>query len=137
MGLLEDIGSRLTSQSVGTTSAGSTGWRIVYRGLLPVVGGIGAQQIAIIPSGGYPEDGKPPIERPTFQVLVQGTSDAGSGLETKVQGVITALNLFNGTLNGWTYVDIRRQGDRLFLGYADDQRPRYAVNFLAVRSRTS
>lgn len=137
MGLLQDIKTRLVASSVGTTSAGSTGWRIVYRELLPVVGGIGAQQIAIVPTGGYPEDGKPPIERPTFQVVVQGTSNASSGLEVKVDAVISSLNLYNGTLNGWTYVDIRRQGDKLWLGRRDDQHPVYAVNFLAVRSRTS
>lgn len=137
MGFLQDIKTRLVAQGVGTTSATSTGWRIVYRELQPVVGSIGAQQIAIIPTGGYPEDGKPPIERPTCQILIQGTSNASSGLEVKVDGVIRALNLFNGTINGWTYVDIRRQGDKLWLGRGDDHRPRYAVNFLAVRSRTS
>ena len=137
MGFLQDIKTRLVAQGVGTTSATSTGWRIVYRELQPVVGGIGAQQIAIIPTGGYPEDGKPPIERPTCQILIQGTSNASSGLEMKVDGVISALNLFNGTINGWTYVDIRRQGDKLWLGRGDDHCPRYAVNFLAVRSRTS
>lgn len=137
MGFLQDIKTRLVAQGVGSTGATSTGWRIVYRELLPVVGSIGAQQIAIIPTGGFPEDGKPPIERPTCQIVVQGTSNASSGLETKVDAVISALNLFNGTLNGWTYVDIRRQGDKLWLGRGDDHRPRYAVNFLAVRSRTS
>lgn len=137
MAFLEDLKTRLVAQGVGTTGATSTGWRIVYRELQPVVAGIGAQQIALIASGGFPEDGKPPIERPTCQVVIQGTSDASSGLEDKVAGVISALNLFNGTINGWTYVDIRRQGDKLWLGRGDDQRPKYAVNFLAVRSRTS
>lgn len=137
MAFIEDIKTRLVAQGVGSTGATSTGWRIVYRELQPIVGSIGAQQIALIPTGGYPEDGKPPIERPTCQIVVQGTSNASSGLEMKVADVITALNLFNGTINGWTYVDIRRQGDKIWLGRGDDQRPRYAVNFLAVRSRTS
>lgn len=137
MGLLEDLGARLTAQSVGSTGATSTGWRIVYRELQPVEGAVGAQQIALVPTGGFPEDGKPPIERPTFQVVVQGTSAASSGLEAKVQEVVGALNKFNGTLNGWYYPDIRRQGDKLWLGRGDDQRPRYALNFLAVRSYTS
>lgn len=137
MGFIEDIKTQLTSAGVGSTGATSTGWRIVYRELQPVIGSIGAQQIAIVPSGGFPEDGKPPIERPTCQILIQGTSDASSGLEVKVAGVISALNLFNGTINGWYYVDIRRQGDKIWLGRGDDHRPRYAVNFLAVRSRTS
>ena len=139
MGVLQDFKTILTTAGVGSTGATSTGWRIVYREFQPVIAGVGAQQIALVASGGFPEDGKPPIERPTMQVLIRGTTNASSGLEVKVDAVIDALNVKNGSIGfgNWYYVDIRVQGDKLWLGRDDDGYPVYAVNFNTVRSRTS
>lgn len=139
MGVLQDFKRLLTDAGVGSTGAGSTGWRIVYREFQPVIGSIGAQQIALVPSGGFPEDGKPPIERPTMQVLIRGTTNASSGLEVKVDAVIDALNLKNGSIGfgNWYYADIRVQGDKISLGRDENGYPVYATNFNTVRSRTS
>ena len=137
MGLLEEIGRRLSTQSVATTSATSTGWRLAYRGFLPSTHD---QQVAVIATGGFQqlaEESDNTLSRPTFQVLVRGRSTGSTGLETKVDGVINALNLFSGTLVGRAYKDIRIEGEPLWLGRDENQRPMMSCNFSAFRSRTT
>lgn len=139
MALVDEIGARLTAQGVCSTGAGSTGWMLRYRALTPIP----VRQVVVTPSGGLPQEGKAPVDRPAFQVMIRGSSVDGGSLETKVDAVIAALNLFDGTLTGLysavprVYVDVQKQGDTLFLGLDDNQRPIYSVNFLATRSRTT
>ena len=134
MALLEEITRRLSTQGVGTTSSTAT-WQIVLRGFIPSTK---AQQIAIVPSGGFQQyTQRAPIERPTFQILVRGASTGSTGLEAKVQGVVDALNFFDGSLLSRVYVDIQRQGDVLYLGRDEEERPVYSINFMALRSRTT
>lgn len=137
MGLLEDVGSLLTAASVCTTSAGSTGWRLVYRDFQPVLGNVGPRQVCVRLTGGHISEERAPITRPTFQVVVKGSTGESSTLETKVQAVVSALNFQEGTINSWTYVDMRMAGDVLYLGRDEHQQPQYSVNFETVRSRTS
>ena len=131
--LLDEIGSRLTAQGVCSTAPSSTGWRLCYRDPIPTP----ARVICVVPSGGFRQDGKAPIDRPTFQLLIRGSSQDGAALETKVNDAVRALNCFDGLLNGWYYADIQKQGDVLWLGRDENQRPLYSVNFWTVRSRTS
>lgn len=134
MALLEEIGNRLSSQGVGGLTSTAT-WQIVFRGFIPSTK---AQQIAIVPTGGFQQfTQRAPIERPTFQLLIRGASTGSTGLEAKVDAAITALNFFDGTLTGRVYVDIQKQGEALFLGRDEEERPLYSVNFLAHRSRTT
>lgn len=88
-------------------------------------------------SGGFQQEGKPPLDRPTFQVLVRGSSVDSETLEAKVDAVDAALNQQSSQMVGWYYADLQRQGDRQFLGWDDAQRPLYSLNYLALRSRTS
>lgn len=131
--LLDEIGSLLATAGVATTGASSTGWTLKYRGLTPEP----ARQVVVIATGGLPQEGIAPIDRPTVQVLVRGSSMDGSVLEAKVGAVVTAVNRRDGVVNGWPYVDIQKEGDVLYLGLTDNQRPLYSVNFWTVRSRTS
>lgn len=133
MGLLEDVGSLLTS--VATTSAGSTGWRLVYREFQPPP--MPVRQVCLRLTGGGMSEERAPITRPTFQVVVRGSTGEAATLETKVQQVVTALNFQEGSINSWTYVDIRMAGDVLYLGRDEHQQPQYSINFETVRSRTS
>lgn len=135
MGLLEDVGSLLTSASVATTSAGSTGWRLVYREFQPTP--MPVRQVCVRLTGGYESEERAPITRPTFQVVVRGSTGEGSTLETKAQAVATALNFQEGTINSWVYVDMRMEGDVLYLGRDEHQQPQYSLNFRTVRSRTT
>jgi len=142
MGLLEEIALRLSSQGVGTTNAGSTGW------LLSAWDFSGPStandwQIAIVPTGGFGaevSEGTTHLTRPTFQTLVRGGTPGGrssTGLWAKVEALITALELYQGTLSGHKYLDIQLQGEPSFIGRDANQRPIVSVNWLALRSRTT
>lgn len=135
MTLLVEIASRLSSQGVGSTAAGSTGWLIVGRDLHPSTNH--PRQIAIVPTGGGSQELSGDLDRRGFQVLLRGASTSSSDLEGKVNDADTALNKFRGTLLGWKYVDIHRQGDRIFVGRDEHQRPLYSLNYIAFRSQSS
>lgn len=133
--LLDEIGARLTAQAVATTGgtgASAATMRLVYREFQPTP----EWQLVLTPSGGFQGEGRPELDRPTFQVRVRGAESASTTLEVKTAAVVTALHQFAGTLSGRYYVDIARQGDTLYLGRDENQRPIYALNFLALRSRT-
>ena len=127
--------ARLTSQSVASTSAGSTGWRLVARGLQPTPD----RMVAVMETGGSQrESAKGDMDRPSFQLLLRDAEDgADEALETKVAAAITALDSFDGVTGGWTYTDIRLQGEALDLGRDENQRPLKSLNFQALRSRSS
>lgn len=135
MGLLAEVGARLLAAGVAGTSGTATGsvWPLRYRGLPPTP----SRCVAVTLSGGFAPEGKAPLDRPTFQVLVRGSTSDGVTLEQKVEAVSTALHARSTAFTTWTWVDVQRQGDALWLGWDDGQRPMYSVNFAALRSRTS
>lgn len=133
--LLDEIATRLVSQSVGglpgTSESTATGWTIYARELNDAPD----QSIALIPSGGFTVGNVDRQYRmPTFQVLVRGSQTASSALETKVAGIQTALDRFDGTISGVNYVDVQQQGEPAFLGRDEKERPLYSLNFVALRS---
>lgn len=130
---VEEVGAILTAAAVATTGATSTGWTLKYRDLEPTP----AQMVAVIPSGGLDGEQVVELDYPSVQVLVRGSSAAGSALETQVAAVNAALHLYSGTVNGRVYVNIARKGDVLWLGRDQNQRPMYSLNFGCTRSRTT
>ena len=151
MGLPEEIAGRLVAQGIGTVawSVGeiyypvtAAGWLITALDFHPST--VNDQQIAVIPTGGYaPEvsEGTTHLTKPTFQTLVRGPNPNStlysSGVTDKVADVITALNLYQGTLEGHKYLDIQLTGEPSFIGRDANQRPVFSVNWLAMRSRTT
>lgn len=143
--LPDEILARLSSQAVGSTNASSSGWLLVTRQFLP--GTIGqstrAQQIAVVPTGGHAWEPTENLDRPTFQVLVRGAyspNQSSTGLEQKITDVVTALcssALIGFTIKSRRYIDVQKQGEMLFLGRDDNNRPIYGQNFLAWRSRST
>ena len=133
--MLSDVGLLLSNAGVATTNAGSTGWRLVYREFQPTP--MPVRQVCVALTGGFQSEQRAPIERPTFQVRVRGSTNEGSALETKVQAVVSALNFFDGTPSDRYIPNILMQGDRLYLGRDEHQQPMYSLNFAMVRSRTS
>jgi hypothetical protein len=132
--LLEEVAVRLSSQGVGSTAAGSTGWLIIGREFHPSTNY--PRQIAIVPTGGFGQEFSE-VDKRSFQVLVRAASTGSSGLEAKVDAVDSALNIHSGTLSGRVYLDIQRQGDRIYVGRDENHRPVYSLNYLAWRSQTT
>ena len=134
--ILDEMAAVLSAAGVASTTAvGSTGtaWALTKRELQHQP----SRMIAVIATGGFPQEPRLEIDRPTFQLLIRGSTGDSSGLEQKVTDAVNALNLTDGTFSNWTYVDIQKRGDVLYLGRDENQRPLYSVNFLALRSRTS
>jgi len=139
--LVNEIALRLSSQSVGGITS-TASWRIWYRELGAGTQGTSsqAQAIAIVPTGGFPgyvAEGTTHLTRPSFQVIVRAAHDSSTGLEAKVDAVISALHLYRGTLGSYKYKDIRLQGEPAYLGRDINDRPEYSLNFVASRSRTT
>jgi hypothetical protein len=137
MGLVEEVQQRLIDQSVGGNMASTEAWKITHRELVPSPD----TAIAVVPTGGGTQFAVAdnPLDRPTFQVMVRAAANSSTGLEQKVNDVITALNLYSGTpsTGGAEYVDIQKEGDALYLGRDENQRPVYSLNFRAIRERTT
>ena len=133
------LGSGLSHASSGATTL-STAWRVVARDFQPgsIGGSTWARQICVTPTGGFNQEYAEALTYPTFQVRVRAASTSSTGLEAKAEAVVTALNLSGrSTAPGRTYIDILQQGDLLYLGRDEAQRPMYAANFMALRSRTT
>ena len=139
MSLITEIMNRLSSQAVGGLTSTAT-WRIVGRDFLPgsIGGSTKAQQICVTPTGGWDQEQSEALTYPTFQVRVRGASSGSTGLEAKAEAMVSALNLCGRkTFGSYVYLDINQQGDLLYLGRDEAQRPIYAANFLAFRARTT
>ena len=142
MALPEEIAIRLSSQSVGSTSANAAGWLLTAWEFHPSTAN--DQQIAIVPTGGYQAEiaeGTTHLTKPTFQTLIRGPARgstlSSTALVNKVDDVVTALNLYTGTLGGHQYLDIQLQGEPSYIGRDENQRAIFSANWLAFRSRTS
>lgn len=138
MSLAAEVIARLSSQGVGSTSS-TAAWRLVQREFLPasIGGSTQPQQIAIVPTGGFPQELTDPLVRPTFQVLIRAASTGSTGLEAKAEQVRDALNLWSGTINGRRFVDCHMQGEIVYLQRDENRHPIMGLNFLAWRSRTT
>lgn len=140
--LLPELANYLLGQ--GVTAAGSTASWVLAQGYEPADPDA---VITLIETGGFPQQELSTfaLERPTFQVRVRGPKNlAGSSAynqaRTKIGQVLTTLETVMNKRIGnpsWYYVHIRRQGEPLSLGFDNTNRPTIAVNFAAIRSRTS
>jgi len=143
MGLLDDIESRFTSQSVagaaGTTQVTDTGW-LVTKSFMPPDPD---KCITIFETGGYAPEVRSDLNRPTFQIRVRSSrtdtdSNAYSTGRDKLQGCCDVLHGFaSTTINGRYYAAIYALTDAIALGFDDEGRPLLGQNFLALRSRTT
>jgi Bacteriophage minor capsid protein len=138
--LTAEIVAKLSSGGVGSTSATGTSWRLVERELLPGTLGTSTapRQIAVVPTGGFPWEPEELLDRPTFQLLFRDSATGSTGLEAKVASAIACLTTSpDWTVLGRRYVDVQMQGNMLWLGRDENQRPLMSQNFLAWRSRTT
>ncbi len=138
--LLDEVAGELISQGVGV--AGSTAAWVVAKGYEPATPD---RVIVLYETGGFPNEGLSTgtVDRPTFQLRVRGpvnmqTAGAYSTARVKIGAARVALDaVLNKSLSGWKYIHIKAQSEPLFLGYDNTDRPTLAINFQALRSRTS
>jgi len=141
--LLAEIQNYLVAQGVGP--AGSTGDYSVTVGYVPAQPD---RLISVLETGGLPNEGLSTgtVDRPTFQVRVRGPAwgTLPTGTYTTVRAKIeTVRSTLEGVLNKtignppWKYVHIKSMAPPLDLGRDDNDRPNLAMNFWALRSRTS
>lgn len=137
VGLVVEIGKRLSSQSVASTAAGSTSFLLRYFELPSTHD----RAVTVVPIAGFGMEYATNLDRPGVQVLVRASANGASELEDKADAIVAALNLIAHTTNlagsGREYVDIRKTSDPIWLGRDDNDRPIMAVNFYAMRSRTT
>ena len=137
MALPDELAVRLSSQGVGSTTSTGT-WRITADELPKSLQGSSSQAraVCIVETGGLPwEPGA--IFKPTFQVVVRGPASSPTTAREKMDDVITALHRFSGTAGNRRYPDIQLQGDVVYLGLDQNDRPLYSANFFAFRSDTT
>lgn len=140
MALLPELGDKLSSQSVASSS-GVGGWFISY-GEMPDSTATADRMVALLQTGGFAPDAATEVDRPAMQLLVRGQSrtDASTAYEeaeTKAQEVKGVLHgITPGTIDGRHYVGIWAEQDPFFGGYDENRRPVFVTNYRIQRSRT-
>lgn len=90
--------------------------------------------VCIYDSGGFdpqPND----LERPTVQIKVRGTKNGYSAAYSLAKSIRSELHEYaNQTVNSTRYIQIYAQGDILYLGKDDNQRPLLSMNFRIDRT---
>lgn len=145
MGLLDEIGARLSSQGVASSSGeGSVEvWKLVL-GHLPDSTQLGDTVVAVLESGGLAPDAATEVDRPTFQVITRGESliDTSTAYQTARAKASCASSVLHAVAPGQLgasgnhYTGIWAQQEPFFAGLDEKDRPMFSQNFLAMRSRT-
>lgn len=140
MAFLDEIAAAIEA---GTTEAGTGSSFPIFRGMMPDSTVLGDRAVALILTGGYPDDARVTLDRPGLQVLVRGAqanqvSTAYQEAEIVAWSVKNALHEYHGTpsSSGLYYVGIWNESGPFFLGVDEVQRPVFSNNLRIQRSRT-
>lgn len=118
----------LVAEGVGTFEA-TTGWGI-YIGREPK---LPDTTIAIARSGGEPPDPKWLLDYPTYQVRVRGPKgNYASGLAKAEDVKDVLLGITSQDINGVRLVSITMQSDIAFIGFDENERPHFSLNFRLI-----
>lgn len=124
----EGIKDLLVTAAVGTFNA-TTGWsiRIAKEQDKPDT------HITCYSSGGLASNPKWLLDFPSVQVRVRGAASGYVAARTKMQSVKdTLLGIASQTLNGDRWVAINSIGDINNLGFDDNNRPIFSINFALI-----
>ena len=141
MALLDEIGSRLSTQSIASSS-GVDGWLLVLSHM-PDSTAMQDKVVALTETAGWPPMGRVELDYPGLQVRVRGESlRNGSSAYTegraKIEEVKQELHgLTPGTYSGRYYAGIWAEQEPFFLEIDSEHRPHWVCNFRALRSRTT
>ena len=134
--ILDELATYLQSQGVASTSQ-TANWA-VFKGYEPSSGP--HKCLTLFETGGDQNEQhiSTPIDRPTFQVRVRSDDFGYSTGRAKMSAARTALELIgNSTLSGRRFVHVVAMSEPISLGVDENSRPRWVMNFRAIRSRTS
>ncbi len=121
----EGIRDLLVAAGVGTFNAPS-GWSI-HISRMPAKPDT---CIVIYDSGGKPSNPKWLLDFPTIQVRVRGDENGYLAAQAKCKAVVDALlGLPSQDINGDRWVMITQLSAPTFLGYEDNKRPQFSINF--------
>lgn len=118
----------LEAAGVGTFAA-TSGWAI-YLSKYPAAPNT---VIAIYNSGGRAPNPKWALDYPSLNIQVRGAKNGYQAAVTKVQEVKDVLlGLDSQDINGDRWVSVTMPGEPAFLGYDDDNRPMFSLNFRLI-----
>ncbi len=93
------------------------------------------QIVTIYDTGGTDPDTYHTLERPTVQILVRGRAEKFQTGYTLAETVYNQLHAIkNQTVNSTRYILIFATSAILFLGYDDNNRPEWSINFRIERT---
>jgi len=128
MSLIDDVGSKLVSDSV---VGGATGWTL-YKSIMK---DSPDKAIAVFDTGGgSPDQTQGDAYDPlTFQVMIRGEAYGYSAAKTKADAVFTSLN--NATVSGYAYMFASHSGV-LSLQPDKNNRTQLVINFECMKLRS-
>lgn len=126
MSLFEDFDTFLVAQALATAD-----WPVSY-GVMPPEPD---QVIALFPSGGDPMPTKRlGIDAPALQVRVRGAARGGyAAAYAKAEAIATALHEAHGLIGATVYPWVLANHPPLAIGYDENNRPEFVVNFRIAR----
>lgn len=128
----EDLKDILEASSAGTGLIFGTDLFVSHE---PDGGGVADKVVTVYDTGGGQPDTKRNIKNPTVQVRVRGDVfgyQAGYSLAETVFDVLHTV--LNTTVNSTRYIQIIATSDINFLGFDDNKRPMWTINFSIIRT---
>lgn len=123
--LLNGVKDKLVAANIGVWKA-STGWNISI-GKLPSKPDTA---VAVILGPGLEANPKYLLDYPSVQVLVRGDTNGYVAATEKIQKVKDVLlGLHSQDVNGDRWVQVNAIGDIIPLGYQDNDKPMFSMNF--------
>ena len=135
------LSSVSTILQAGATSIGSTAWPLDL-GMMPDSTAVQDRAIVLLHEPGFPDAGRVEIERPGLQILVRGdsilsTSGAYQAAETVSWAAKNALHGYTGqSSSGAAWIVGIWAESAGHIGFDEERRPMFSLNFRIERSRT-
>lgn len=111
----------------------------LFCNLVPDVGVDNILTVTVLDSpGDSPYPGTAVYDRPGIMVYVRGVANGYTAAYEMAADISTYLhNKHNETINSTRYISIFRVGDINWLGFDENQRPMFSINFAIQRTTTA
>lgn len=122
---------------LSSAGLGTLGVDLFYSDLPATISGT---IVGIFDTGGYPPDDNALLENfnPTVMARIKGRRDNYQQAYDKAYSIFSTLNgQHNVSVTDFRIILISALSDILWIGYDDDNRPEFTINFLAMRTPLS